>query len=102
MTLDDPASWISPAIGWTSSAILLATIVKQLKTQWDAGSTEGVSVWLFIGQTLSSVGFAAYSVLSKNWLFTISNSIMVLSSLVGCWMSYWLSKHPRKKPKQTS
>ena len=37
------------AIGWASSLILVLTIAKQIFKQWQAGSSEGVSIWLFIG-----------------------------------------------------
>jgi MtN3 and saliva related transmembrane protein len=45
-------------IGWLASIILLATIGRQVYTQWRTRSTAGVSKWLFIGQVAASVGFA--------------------------------------------
>ncbi len=44
-------------IGWTSSGILLITLLIQILKQWEAGSNKGVSKWLFIGQLATSVGF---------------------------------------------
>jgi uncharacterized protein with PQ loop repeat len=70
-------------IGWTSSLLLLTTIVVQIGKQWSERSGEGVSVWLFIGQTGASLGFTVYSVLLKNWVFTVTNALMLLSAIVG-------------------
>jgi MtN3 and saliva related transmembrane protein len=71
------------ALGWASSVILLATIVNQIYKQWQERSGKGVSRWLFIGQTLASVGFTAYSALLHNWVFTITNAALLVSALVG-------------------
>ena len=47
--------------GYFAAAILLVTILTQMKTQWVRGTTKGVSRWLFIGQLLASVGFTIHS-----------------------------------------
>ena len=70
-------------IGWLSSIILLATILKQIYKQWHDDSSKGVSKWLFIGQLAASVGFTIYSVMLKNWIFTITNFLMAMSAIVG-------------------
>ena len=70
-------------VGWTSSLLLLATIGTQIGKQWRERSGEGVSVWLFIGQAGASLGFTIYSVLLENWVFTITNALMLLSAIVG-------------------
>lgn len=70
-------------VGWTSSLILLTTIVAQIGKQWSERSGEGVSIWLFIGQAGASLGFTVYSVLLKNWVFTVTNALMLLSAIVG-------------------
>ena len=44
-------------IGWASSLILLATLIKQVYKQWSDGTSEGISKWLFVGQLAASVGF---------------------------------------------
>src|SRR5688572_7726834 len=54
------------AVGWLSSALLVATLVHQVRKQWKSGHSEGVSRWLFIGQLAASVGFVVYSALLKN------------------------------------
>jgi MtN3 and saliva related transmembrane protein len=70
-------------IGWTSSLILLATIIAQVRKQWKTESNEGVSKWLFAGQIGASVGFTAYSVLTGNTVFILTNAMLLVSSLVG-------------------
>ncbi len=71
------------AIGWVSSFILVLTIGKQVFKQWQAGSSEGVSKWLFIGQMAASVGFTVYSWLVQNWVFVVTNALMLVNALLG-------------------
>ena len=71
------------AIGWASSVILVLTIANQIRKQWQAGTSEGVSIWLFIGQLAGSTGFTIYSLLLHNWVFSVTNGVMLLSGLVG-------------------
>ncbi|TYT27055.1 hypothetical protein FZO89_12735 [Luteimonas viscosa] len=73
-------------IGWLASAILLATLVRQIRKQVEDGTGAGVSRWLFIGQSLASVGFIAYSVLLDNWVFIVTNSCILLTAIVGQWL----------------
>jgi MtN3 and saliva related transmembrane protein len=74
-----PADWI----GWTSSAVLLATLLRQVYTQWRERSTLGVSRWLFIGQLCASTGFLVYSVLVDNWVFVFTNAALLITAVVG-------------------
>ena len=71
------------AIGWASSAVLLATIAKQIHTQWQARSSEGVSKWLFVGQSAASLGFTVYSWLVRNWVFVVTNGLLLVAGVVG-------------------
>ncbi len=75
-------------VGWASSAILLLTIVTQVKKQWETSSNSGVSKWLFVGQVTASLGFTIYSVLTSNTVFIVTNSMLLLSSLVGAWIFF--------------
>lgn len=69
-------------IGWSSSAILLATLIHQIvKDQKDA--TSGASGWLFAGQTLASIGFITYSALVGNWVFIVTNALILATSVAG-------------------
>jgi uncharacterized protein with PQ loop repeat len=70
-------------IGWFSSAVLLATLVRQVYTQSRSQNVTGVSKWLFIGQVAASVGFAIYSVLLRNWVFATSNAAILITAIAG-------------------
>ncbi|MEK8089935.1 hypothetical protein [Thermithiobacillus plumbiphilus] len=84
---------MTEAIGWLSSFILLLTIGKQIYKQWQAGVSEGVSKWLFIGQTAASLGFSVYSWLLQNWVFVVTNVLMLLSALIG----FGITLHQRRR-----
>lgn len=71
------------AIGWASSFVLLLTIAKQVHKQWHEHTSEGVSKWLFVGQTAASVGFTIYSWLVENWVFVVTNFLLLVAALVG-------------------
>jgi MtN3 and saliva related transmembrane protein len=70
-------------IGWGSSAVLLATLIRQVWRQWKERSTDGVSRWLFIGQLVASSGFLTYSVLVDNWVFVFTNAALLVTAVVG-------------------
>lgn len=74
---------MTEAIGWISSFILVLTIGKQVYKQWHEGTSEGVSKWLFIGQMAASSGFTIYSWLVHNWVFVVTNGLMLLNGLAG-------------------
>ena len=84
---------MTEAIGWLSSLILMLTIGKQVYKQWQDGSSKGVSKWLFIGQVAASVGFTIYSWLLHNWVFVVTNSVMLLNALVGLGLVLWHKRH---------
>ena len=70
-------------IGWLSSAILLATLLRQVHRQWRERSTQGVSKWLFIGQLAASTGFLLYSFRLDNWVFVFTNAALLLTAIAG-------------------
>lgn len=74
---------MTEVIGWFSSFVLVLTIGKQVHKQWKSGSSEGVSKWLFVGQITASVGFTLYSVLVRNWVFVVTNALLLLSAIIG-------------------
>jgi len=76
------------ALGWLSSAILVVTIAKQVHKQWRSGTSEGVSKWLFIGEVAASVGFTVYSFLVRNWVFVVTNALMLCNALAGIAIVY--------------
>ena len=75
--------FMTEALGWISSGILVMTIAKQVYKQWKEGSSEGVSKWLFIGQMSASLGFTIYSWMVQNWVFVATNAVMLLNGLAG-------------------
>ena len=75
-------------LGWLSSVVLLVTLGTQVRKQWRSKQSAGVSKWLFVGQTAASLGFTLYSWLVHNWVFVVTNSLILVSAIVGCVMSY--------------
>ncbi len=71
------------AIGWLSSLVLLLTIGTQIHRQWRERTSEGVSPWLFVGQMIASAGFSVYSALVHDWVFIVTNGLMLVSAAVG-------------------
>jgi len=84
---------MTEAIGWTSSIILVLTIARQVVKQWQSGTSEGVSTWLFIGQLAASLGFTIYSVFVHNWVFVVTNALMVMNALIG----FAITKHQKQR-----
>jgi MtN3 and saliva related transmembrane protein len=74
---------VTDLLGWASSAVLLATLARQVHKQWREGTSEGVSRWLFAGQTTASIGFTTYSVLVGNWVFVVTNALILLNAIAG-------------------
>ena len=79
-------------IGWTSSLILLATLVKQVHKQWRDGTSEGISKWLFAGQLAASSGFLVYSYLVGSWVFMVTNGLLTLNNIIGLYLYYNFKK----------
>jgi uncharacterized protein with PQ loop repeat len=74
-------------IGWVSSLVLLLTLGRQVRKQWLSGDSQGVSTWLFIGQTAASLGFSVYSLLLENWVFLTTNLLLLLNAAIGQWVT---------------
>lgn len=70
-------------VGWMSSIALVLTIAKQVHKQWRSGTSEGVSRWLYLGQMTASAGFTAYSWMVRDWVFVVTNAVMLVSAIVG-------------------
>lgn len=71
------------AVGWASSLLLAITISKQVYKQWNERTSEGISKWLFVGQFVASIGFTAYSISVRNWVYMFSNGFMILTNAAG-------------------
>jgi MtN3 and saliva related transmembrane protein len=70
-------------IGWTAAAILLLTLTRQVYTQWRDRTSKGVSRWLFVGQCAASAIFILYSWLLQNWVFVVTNALLLITAVVG-------------------
>jgi MtN3 and saliva related transmembrane protein len=70
-------------IGWASSIILVVTIAQQVWKQWKTDTSQGVSRWLFVGQMAASAGFTVYSWLVHNWVFVVTNALMLCNAILG-------------------
>lgn len=71
------------AVGWAASAVLLATLARQTWRQWKDPDPRGVSHWLFVGQIAASSGFVVYSWLVGNWVFIVTNALILATAIVG-------------------
>jgi uncharacterized protein with PQ loop repeat len=85
-------------IGWAAAAILLLTLGRQVYTQWRDRTSKGVSRWLFIGQCAASAGFILYSWLLKNWVFVVTNALILLTAVIGEVIFLRNRRSTKKKP----
>lgn len=74
---------MTEVIGWASAAILMLTLGRQAWEQWRERRTRGVSRWLFAGQIAASTGFVVYSWLVSNWVFVVTNALILATALAG-------------------
>ncbi len=77
--------WVE-AIGWFAAAVLLLTLGRQVYTQWRERETKGVSRWLFVGQLTASTAFLVYSWLVENWVFVVTNALLLVTAAIGEWI----------------
>lgn len=79
-------------IGWSSSLILLATLIKQVYKQWSEGTSEGISKWLFAGQLAASTGFTIYSYLVGSWVFMVTNGLLTVNNIIGICLYFYFRR----------
>jgi uncharacterized protein with PQ loop repeat len=84
-------------VGWCSSAILVLTLGAQVRKQWRDRTSAGVSTWLFVGQLAASVGFTIYSLLVRNWVFAVTNALMIANGLAG----YGITVRHKRRERQS-
>jgi predicted benzoate:H+ symporter BenE len=79
---------VSPVdlVGWAASAILIATLVRQVHKQATGGNQQALSKWLFAGQIAASLGFIAYSWMLRNPIFLVSNTLILATAIAGQWL----------------
>jgi uncharacterized protein with PQ loop repeat len=90
---------VSPAdaVGWSASAILVATLLRQIHKQATRGNGQALSRWLFAGQIAASLGFIAYSWMLHNPVFLASNLIILATAIAGQWL-YVRNERRNAKP----
>jgi len=86
-------------IGWAASAILVLTIASQIFRQYRTGTSKGVSLWLFAGQMVASLGFTIYSWLVGDTVFIFTNALMLLSAATGLALVFY---HRRRERQETA
>ena len=79
-------------VGWASSCLLLATLIKQVYKQWKDGTSEGISKWLFVGQLAASVGFTIYSYLVGSWVFMVTNILLTINNIIGIFLYFYFRR----------
>ena len=77
--------------------MLLATLIKQVYKQWQEGTSEGVSKWLFIGQFVVSIGFTIYSIGTHNAVFIVTNAALAINAVVGIYIWYRTERSSRSQ-----
>ena len=77
--------WVE-AIGWFAATVLLLTLGRQVYTQWRERQTKGLSRWLFVGQLTASTAFLVYSWLVENWVFVVTNALLLVTAGLGEWI----------------
>lgn len=70
-------------LGWAATAVLIATLWRQIWKQWTVDDPEAVSTWLFVGQITASVLFIAYSAATGSLVFVVTNSLILLTAIAG-------------------
>lgn len=93
--MNDELQWL----GWLSSAILIATLIVQIRRQWQAAEPEGVSAWLFVGQIAASTGFVLYSLSVHDRVFVLTNSLILATAVIG--QCLYLLRKRYQKPSTT-
>lgn len=70
-------------LGWAATAVLVATLWRQIWKQWHAPDSAAVSTWLFVGQISASVLFIVYSIALQSWVFVVTNSLVLATAAAG-------------------
>ncbi len=78
-------------LGWAATAVLIATLWRQIWKQWTVDDPEAVSTWLFVGQITASVLFIAYSAATGSLVFVVTNSLILLTAIAGQCLS-WIKR----------
>jgi MtN3 and saliva related transmembrane protein len=80
-------------IGWCAAGALLSTIGRPAYIQWRDDSSKGPSRWLFIGLITASIAFIVYSWLLGNWVFVVTNALVLVTAELGQWVYLTARQH---------
>ena len=84
-------------VGWSASAILIATLFRQVHKQATRGNQQALSKWLFVGQIAASLGFIAYRWMVRNPVLLISNLLILATAVAWHWLYFRNERmHSRK------
>lgn len=83
-------------LGWAATAVLIATLWRQIWKQWTAKDAQAVSTWLFVGQITASVLFIAYSAATGSIVFVVTNSLILLTAIAGQCLA-WIKRRRAAK-----
>lgn len=75
-------------LGWAATAVLMATLIRQMVKQWQSPNPEAVSRWLFAGQMTASALFTVYSAMLGSVVFVVTNAMLLLTAVVGQVMAW--------------
>lgn len=75
-------------LGWVATAVLMATLIRQMVKQWQSPHPETVSRWLFLGQITASALFTIYSAMLGSVVFVVTNALLLLTAVVGQIMAW--------------
>lgn len=75
-------------LGWIAAAILVVTLVSQVRKNWIEKKLKGVNPLLYWGQATASLCFALYSVSIGAWVFVVTNVVGLFSAVIGIYLVY--------------
>ncbi|MGA9768804.1 MAG: hypothetical protein WBV94_07185 [Blastocatellia bacterium] len=73
-------------LGWAAAVILLVTLFSQVKKNWEEKKLKDVNPFLYYGEAIASLLFAIYSLTINSWVFAVTNTLGLLSALIGIYL----------------
>lgn len=83
-------------LGWAATAVLIATLWRQIWKQWRSEDTEAVSGWLFAGQITASILFVIYSAATGSSVFVVTNCLILATAVAGQILA-WIKRRRTKQ-----
>ena len=87
-------------LGWAATAVLMATLVRQMVKQWRSPHPETVSKWLLVGQMTASTLFTIYSALLDATVFVVTNLLLLATALIGQLLAWRRNRATTAQPLQ--